>query len=405
MAKKLFCLAFFLLLFFGQAFSAGVTVVIKNTTGLQRENETVELNASVVTRRLGTQFIVTRGNEQIPFQLTYESKLIFKVDVAPHSSCRVVIKKGTPAHFDAIVCGKLHPERLDDMAWENDRMAFRCYGPALQKTGERSFGNDMWMKNTPKLIVDYRYNLNNNNPFAAQIKQLRSEGKVKEVRLLQDSASYHIDHGNGMDNYTVGPTLGAGTPALIIGDSIVFPYCFTSYKILDNGPLRFTVSLTYDVTFKGRKMVETRIVSLDAGSQLNKTVVYFTSQSAVLPLIVGLKIHKGTKTYGSLGAKYLWGCENNAKDGFNYTGLVFKTAVDRVAKLDLPATEKFAISEGSAGHIYGELPLKPGARFVYYWGGGWSKYGFKTLKDWQDYLDGFSATLHHPLSVSVKAAK
>jgi hypothetical protein len=53
MAKKLFCLAFFLLLFFGQAFSAGVTVVIKNTTGLQRENETVELNASVVTRPVG----------------------------------------------------------------------------------------------------------------------------------------------------------------------------------------------------------------------------------------------------------------------------------------------------------------------------------------------------------------
>ena len=31
---------------------------------------------------------------------------------------------------------------------------------------------------------------------------------------LNRGISYHVDHGNGMDCYAVGPTLGGGTAAL-----------------------------------------------------------------------------------------------------------------------------------------------------------------------------------------------
>jgi len=30
------------------------------------------------------------------------------------------------------------------VAWENDRIAFRTYGPALQATGEKAVGYDIW---------------------------------------------------------------------------------------------------------------------------------------------------------------------------------------------------------------------------------------------------------------------
>ena len=46
-----------------------------------------------------------------------------------------------------------------------------------------------------------------------------------------------------------------------------------SQEILDNGPLRFTVKLEFTpLTVKGDStVVETRLITLDAGSHLNKT--------------------------------------------------------------------------------------------------------------------------------------
>ena len=57
---------------------------------------------------------------------------------------------------------------------------------------------------------------------------------------LNRGISYHVDHGNGMDCYAVGPTLGGGTAALFPDSTIVYPYCYKDCEILDNGPLRFT---------------------------------------------------------------------------------------------------------------------------------------------------------------------
>lgn len=83
---------------------------------------------------------------------------------------------------DVAACGRVYPERLDDVAWENDRVAYRAYGPALQATGERAYGYDIWTKSTPEPVVEDRY-----------------DGD------LNRGISYHEDHGNGMDVYAVAP--------------------------------------------------------------------------------------------------------------------------------------------------------------------------------------------------------
>ena len=56
------------------------------------------------------------------------------------------IQSGTPDPYNVIACGRYYPERLDDMAWENDLVGFRAYGPALQARGERGFGYDLFTK-------------------------------------------------------------------------------------------------------------------------------------------------------------------------------------------------------------------------------------------------------------------
>ena len=79
------------------------------------------------------------------------------------------------------------PERSDDFAWENDKIAFRAYGPALHASGENS-GIDCWLKRVDYPIINKWYKEN-------------AEGK-----------SYHKDHGEGYDPYKVGASRGCGSP-------------------------------------------------------------------------------------------------------------------------------------------------------------------------------------------------
>ena len=92
-----------------------------------------------------------------------------------------------------------------------------------------------------------------------------------------------------MDCYAVGPTLGGGTAALMPDSAIVYPYCYKDYEILDNGPLRFTVKLVFNplVVKNDSNVVETRIIQLDKGSQLNKTTVSYEYLTQATPVAAG----------------------------------------------------------------------------------------------------------------------
>ena len=96
---------------------------------------------------------------------------------------------------------------------------------------------------------------------------MRKEGRKQEADSLDQVVSLHLDHGTGLDCYNVGPSLGCGTPAIMLGDSIVMPYCFKEYRVLDNGPLRFTLELVYNTEkIDGQNVTEHRIISLDKWS-------------------------------------------------------------------------------------------------------------------------------------------
>ena len=81
--------------------------------------------------------------EQVPYQVTYDDKLIFPATVAANASAAYTVQAGTPVDVEVRACGRQYPERLDDMAWENDLVGFRAYGPALQARGERGFGYEL----------------------------------------------------------------------------------------------------------------------------------------------------------------------------------------------------------------------------------------------------------------------
>ena len=276
-----------------------VTVTVSNPLAMERSNEMVEVAMSDIANQLKladtAQIVVLNADgQQVPYQITYDEKVIFPASVAANGTAVYTIQAGTPEAFAVKACGRYYPERVDDVAWENDLVAFRAYGPALQKTGERAFGYDVWTKyNTTEPVVEARYAGELNPETKAKIAELKKTDP-KAARELYQSVSYHVDHGNGLDCYKVGPTLGGGTAALMPDGEIVYPYCYATQDILDNGPLRFTVKLVYNpLTIKGDStVIETRVITLDAGSHLNKTAVSFDNLKETTPVATGIVLHE-----------------------------------------------------------------------------------------------------------------
>ena len=388
--------------------STDFTVTVTNDLSFDRA-EMVEVPISEVAKKVQLideeQYIVldAEGN-QVAYQITYDDNLLFPVNVKAGDKAVYTVAVGEPIEAEPLVYGRHYPERVDDIAWENDRTAYRAYGPALQAKGERAFGYDAWVKRVPGLVVEQRYANELNPDTQAEIARLRKERKYDEANELYHSVSYHVDHGNGLDCYKVGPTLGCGTAALMQGDAILYPYCWKEYEILENGPQRFTVKLTYNPLVVGKDtVIETRTISLAQGSQLNKTVVSYAGLTKAAPVATGLVIHPENPTAyvlegdkGYIAYADLTDNVNNG-NGVIYVGAVMPAKVQE-AKAQM-FSDKEAKERGASGHVLAISNYKPETEYSYYWGSGWSKYGFDSMEAWTTYLDRYAQSVRKPLKV------
>ena len=404
-SKSIYALALGLMLAPVSAVADNVAVTVRNSDNVQRQ-ELVEIPVNDVYAKLGIgegkPFIVKNAlGQQVAYQVTYDGKLLVDASVRPGGTAEFTIMPGTPKPMKTFVCGKQYPERVDDIAWENDRAAYRCYGPALQRTGEQSFGNDVWVKNTPELVVEQRYYIEDVNK--AKVAELMKTDKAA-ANELKMRTTYHFDQGNGLDCYKVGPTLGCGTPALMDGDNIVFPYCYKDYEILDNGPLRFTVKLVYNPSkYKtDANVVENRILSLDKNSNFNKMTVWYDGLTVPAALGLGVVLHSedvDNVVIGSDYVEYADPTDNPGGQNFQiYVAALFPNGVSTTKKLmyDNPVN-------GNAGHALGIVDgYKSGQKYTYYFGSAWSKYDCRSQKEWQCRVESFMANLKTPLKVEIK---
>ena len=299
--------------------------------------------------------------------------LIFQQTLAPKESAKLFIREGTPKKQPVSgTFGRFVPERKDDFAWENDRVAFRMYGPALAKENP-SNGVDLWIKKTEKLIVDKFYNDDLNN-----------------------KKSYHVDHGEGLDCYKVGHALGAGGVAPFVNDTLWVGNHYITQRVLDNGPLRTTFVLTYDNLPVGKQIYSKEItISLDAGSQLNKAVVSFDGDFTDIRVAAGIFLHQDP---GNI--------KTDISAGYNAFGEIATSDAGVPAGRNYVATVipdgKMIGSLKQQDHLLAIAPYKKGERFTYYFGGGWSQWGFPTDEAWFEYVAAYAAKLKNPLKVTVE---
>lgn len=388
-----------------------VQVQVDNPTGLDRKDEMVEIPAeNLVQLKVGKGkqlAVLSEDGTAVPCQMTYDDRLIFPASVGPNASATYTITVTDITTYDTVSCGRVYPERLDDLAWENDKAAYRAYGPALQQKGERAFGYDVFTKSVSYPVVEERYRMETDAEAWAKIGALRKEGNHAAADSLTRAISYHVDHGNGMDVYSVGPTLGGGTAALMVDSTIVYPYCYKECEILDNGPLRFTARLVFNpLTVDGdTDVVETRIISLDMGSHLNRTLVRYDGLTKPQAVASGLVIHQQNPDGGYIDEQvryitYADSTDNaSADNGVIHVGAVFKDATEMCVRPF--SAEERAQRGGALGHVLAISPYNPGDTFEYYWGSGWSKGGMETNEDWKACLEDFIYRQDHPLQTTI----
>ncbi|QCX01948.1 DUF4861 domain-containing protein [Aggregatimonas sangjinii] len=278
----------------------------------------------------------------------------------------------TPACYSRFV-----PERTDDYAWENNRVAFRTYGPTAQKMkedgvkgGTLSSGMDAWLKRVDYPIIDKWYH-----------KELETDG------------SYHEDNGEGLDNFHVGISRGVGGIAKKVDSTYYISKNFTSWKTLHNGPLQTSFELTYaDWDAAGDTISEKKRITLDYGSNLSKFEVMLTGTDTIS---AGLTLHdkKGTKDiHQEDGWISYWEPHEDSELG---TAIV-------VPGMAMAGFEYYDTDKTDESNFYAHIATL-NDKATYYAGFGWKKSGqFENKAEWNDYLTRFADCLKNPLVVEIK---
>lgn len=355
-----------LLLLAASACTPKMEVTVTNNSPLPLDNESVVVAWSDILNKLPEatdQNIVVcdAAGNQLPSQLLFEggetpTGLLFQANLAPNQPQHYTLQTGVRNAYEPQVYGRFVPERKDDFAWENNKVAYRMYGPALEATGEISNGIDIWLKRTPALVVNKWY--------------------------TTPGYDYHTDQGEGLDCYKVGRTLGAGANAPMAGDSLVLSNNFTSYRILDNGPLRISFELLYaPFPVNGVEVTQKRVVTLDAGQNLNTIATTYSGAFEQLDIASGIVIR------------------NEAGEQVEQTpnAIAYTQPADSINGTTylLVVTREGGESRRTTDHLLKPARVKNNETYTYRSGGYWSKYGITDQAAWQKAIQEESNRFTH----------
>lgn len=349
-------------------------IILVNDSDMERA-ELVSIDYGYFVSHFGSdtlfRLVDEKSGREWPYQFEWlgseriQNILVWTV-LSAGESISLSVEKGAAAAVPVSTFARYVPERMDDFAWENDKIAFRMYGKALEDfPEENAHGIDVWAKRTARPVINEWYS----------------------------AGDYHTDHGDGLDYYSVGLTLGAGDIAPYVDGKIHFPGKYRRHAVLDNGPLRSTFRLSYEPwDVAGRTVSMEKTISIDAGSQLSKVEAVFRFEGHdPLPVVAGIVLrgNGGTiineKTHGF--AAY-W----EPADAENGTlGIAVLHAE--------PLSEVFQ----SEGQLLSRFSIQDADTLAYYTGAAWDKAGeIKTDTQWKKYLENFRLGLVHPIKITIE---
>jgi hypothetical protein len=270
------------------------------------------------------------------------------------------------------------PERIDDFAWENDKVAFRTFGPVAQQLAEANqpggtltSGIDLWLKKVDYSIIDKWYAEN-----------------------LKDQGYYHKDHGEGYDPYHVGSSRGAGGIGVWMGDTLLTSKNFIAYRTIANGPLRTVFELDY-APWSEFGIRETKRISLDLGSNFSRFQSVFSTDSEVPNYAIGITLHKGQGDVIIDSDKRYFGHWEEIDGAYVGEGIVVDAEL---------VEEAFAYRTSIKDQSQLFVKTRGSQQVLEYYGGfAWTKSGqISNKKDWEQMLNNQAALMSNPVRVGIK---
>ncbi|HEX7895033.1 MAG TPA: DUF4861 family protein [Terriglobales bacterium] len=382
-SKVLFTLLSALALDCALAFSQA-TVTVRNPINVARPSETISLHAADLKQTLSVDDIrrVHVRDEKSGKDLLTQAvdddgdgkydELLFQTDLAPNETRKFDITIGqrripTPQDFKAY--GRFVREREDDFAWENDRIAHRMYGKALETWPQEpltSSAVDVWVKRVHRLVINDWY-------------------------MVDD---YHRDHGEGGDFYSAGSTRGCGGNGIWADDHLYPSANFVDSRVLANGPIRVLFELTYPAwDAAGTRIREVKRISLDAGQNMDRFESHYATESGNPPSLDAIGIRKGKNP-------------ELAKSQEQGTLRTWETLPDTHGHLGCAVIVDPATLAGfteDAGNFLAPVKIPADHVVTYYAGFGWSEAGFPSAADWDRYVANFAARVKAPVEVTISA--
>ncbi|WP_246036968.1 DUF4861 family protein [Thalassotalea litorea] len=280
-------------------------------------------------------------------------------DTQPTS--KTATAQSTPAaNTQVMAYGRFFPERNDDFAWENDKVAFRVYGPAAPLKGHSS-GVDAWLKRVDYSIIDKWY-----------------QGHL-------DGISYHVDHGEGYDPYHTGISRGVGGSAVWVDGTAYAPHSYKSYKVLKSGGDEVVFNLVYEWYTPLGIVKESKMVSLALGSQLYTVNSEYTldDKPAALPIAIGIATHdEKAETFSNPETGRISAWENIDGQGLGTGALVEPSIVKEIKHIASDIKDESHIWIFTESDAQGKLSYKAGF--------AWQTAAEITTADaWNSYLDTY----------------
>ncbi|MGE8532983.1 DUF4861 domain-containing protein [Chryseobacterium sp. D764] len=367
------------------------SIQVKNTLNFSR-NEVVSISVDQLKSFLNKNKesdlrIKDSNNKYLPIQwIDYDGdgkndELLFQanIDAKKTNSYTIVADEKTLIPETKVsTYSRLVLERADDYTWENDKIAFRVYGPkgqqeALQgvKGSTLSSGVDIWLKRTDQPIINKWYK-----------------------GYLTDPMYYHKDtRGEGYDPYQVGDSRGTGGIGIWVNEKLQVSQNFVSSKTIAEGPLRTVFELTYN-PWSEFGVKETKRISLDLGSNFSKFESNFQVEKQVPNYTIGITLHKNegvAKLNDKNGYYFHW---EKIDDAFVGEGVV----------VDPKIVEKSVAFKSETPDQSNLLVVtKPQNKLTYYAGFAWQKSRqIQTQKDWETLLQKQSQMIANPLIIQIK---
>ena len=383
------CFAWLLVVVPFSVFAANNQLVITaaNKLPLARPSQTIELTAAQLAplgeKNLTKIHVRDEAGKEVICQAVdtdYDAfhladTVIFQADFEPGASKTFTVTVGAKQEFKAEqykAFGRFVRERFDDFAWENDRVAHRTYGKALETwEGEPLCSStiDIWSKRTSRLVINEWY--------------------------LADN--YHADEGEGADFYSAGLSRGDGGSGLWAADRLWTSRNFISSRVLANGPIRVLFELEYaPFEVNGISVSEVKRVSLDAGQHFDHYQSSYKIFSrpdrppVTLTGAIGLKKTEGEqKELNTERGWFLKWEDVEKKSGQQGLAVIFDPAIFAGQTED--KLNQLVITKISSTNTFS------------YWAGfGWSKAGqIPDSAAWKKYVDAFSQSLAAPIEITV----